>query len=208
MAVDDAVLASGERQAARAHGLDLAVAHASEVGADDIGCGLQHALFVEERFDVEPRPPRPLRRRVDADRRVHAADLQAEFCHSRGDQIGCAGRELEVHPRLGARVYTGMKMKKMRIDRGRHRTGAPDRAERRRYEPSSRSARRDPHVGAHRRRRRGGRAGALGAAGKKARRPRQAARRGALRGSRVRRARRKYPARRSKHSAATRPAAA
>jgi hypothetical protein len=28
-----------------------------------------------------------------------------------------------VHHRLGARVYTGVEMKKMRVDRGRHRTG-------------------------------------------------------------------------------------
>src|SRR3981189_1509620 len=48
MAHDQAIIAAGERQTARAHGLYLTIAHAGEVGADDIGCSLQHALFVEK----------------------------------------------------------------------------------------------------------------------------------------------------------------
>ncbi len=57
VAFDHAIGAAGHRQAARPHGLDLAIAHAGEIGADHIAGGLEHALLMHERLRIEARSP-------------------------------------------------------------------------------------------------------------------------------------------------------
>ncbi len=58
MAHHEAVLAAGDRQAARAHRLHLAIAHAGEIGADDVAGGLEHPLLGRQGLGVEARSPR------------------------------------------------------------------------------------------------------------------------------------------------------
>ena len=79
IAHDEAVFAAGDRQAATAHRLHLAVAHAGEVSADDVAGRLEHPLLGHQGLRVEARPPRSAALRVDADGRVHAADLEAKL---------------------------------------------------------------------------------------------------------------------------------
>src|SRR5271169_3438535 len=124
MAHDQAIIAAGERQTTRTHGLYLTIAHAGEVGADDIGCSLQHALFVEKGLDVEAVAPRATRLRADRDRRIHATHLDIEFVDGGGDQIWRAGGELEMCLGFGRCVDTNMKMEKMHVYRRGDRTGA------------------------------------------------------------------------------------
>jgi hypothetical protein len=58
------------------HRLDLAVPHAGQIGAEDIGCPLQHPLFLGESFDVEAGRQGFAGRRQDGDWPIHSAGLR------------------------------------------------------------------------------------------------------------------------------------
>lgn len=79
MPLHKAILAAHVRQAAPPHRLHLAVAHAGQIGAHDIGGRLQHALLLDERLDVEAEPPESTALGIDRNRRVHAAQLNAQI---------------------------------------------------------------------------------------------------------------------------------
>src|SRR5271166_714808 len=79
MPCNQSIGAGRDRVAAGAHCLHLAVAHAGQIGADDIAGGLQPPLLAGERLLVEPVcAPWSAVLGVDRDRRVHAADLAAQ----------------------------------------------------------------------------------------------------------------------------------
>src|SRR3546814_2855137 len=75
MPLDQAVLTARDRETPAPHRLHLAVAHAGQVGAHDIGGGLEHPFLVCESLRVEALAPWPTALGIDRDRRVHAADL-------------------------------------------------------------------------------------------------------------------------------------
>ncbi len=87
MAFYHAVFAARDYQTTSLHRLDLTVAHACEVSADDISCCLQHSLLVHQGLDVEPWSPREAGFRNDADWCVHTADLYSQFGDSRFNDI-------------------------------------------------------------------------------------------------------------------------
>ena len=104
MPFDDAVGAAGQRQATGVHRLDLAIAHAGEISADDVAGRLEHALLTDKCPGVETRPPRSGRVwHAYGDRRVHAAGLGADRVNRRRDEIGRAGRELKMGTGLDLR---------------------------------------------------------------------------------------------------------
>ena len=92
MPFDQAVLAARDRETPAPHRLHLAVAHAGQVGAHDIGGGLEHPFLVCESLRVEVLAPWPTALGIDRDRRVHAADLYPQF--------GACLQDV-VHGRLG-----------------------------------------------------------------------------------------------------------
>ena len=116
IALDKAVLAALTVETTGAHRLHLAVAHAGQVGADDIAGGLQHALLEEQRLGVEARPPGLAGVGVDRDRRVHAADLGAECGDGASITIGfVAWSEQQVLGRLGLASMPDMQMDEMSL---------------------------------------------------------------------------------------------
>ena len=121
MPFDDAVRAAGQRQATGAHRLDLAIAHAGEIGADDVAGRLEHALLMDKRPGVETRPPRSAEVWIYGDRRVHAAGLDADRVNRRRDEIGRTGRELKMGTGLDLRVDARMLVEQQPIDRWRDR---------------------------------------------------------------------------------------
>jgi hypothetical protein len=129
MPVDDAVRASAQRQAAGTHRLDLAIAHAGEISADDITSRLEHALLMDKCPGVETRPPRSAEVWIYSDRRVHAAGLGTNRVDRGHNEIWCAARELKMGAGLGLRVDPRMLVEQQPIDRRRdyacHRV-APD----------------------------------------------------------------------------------
>lgn len=65
VALYESILAALHVEATSAQGLYLAVAHAGEIGADDVAGGLQHALLEEQRLGIEARAPELASVRVD-----------------------------------------------------------------------------------------------------------------------------------------------
>ncbi len=110
-------------QAAAPHRLHLAIAHAGEVGTDRVAGGLEHPLLDHERLRVEARPPRLAALRVDADGRVHAADLEPKLGDRRLDHVGRAAGKLDVHGGLRHCVDADVQVEQMRVDRWSHRAG-------------------------------------------------------------------------------------
>ncbi len=87
IAFDQAVGATHRRHAARLHGLHLAVAHAGEIGADEIAGALQHPLLAGETEAVEALAPWQAGVRIDGDRRVETANLGSELGSHLLDQL-------------------------------------------------------------------------------------------------------------------------
>ncbi|EEW56581.1 hypothetical protein SCH4B_4756 [Ruegeria sp. TrichCH4B] len=75
IALDQVVSTAFNRNAARLHVLQLAVAHARQVGTDDVAGRLQHLLFMWQAVRVETLPPRQAGIGIEGDRGIHAADL-------------------------------------------------------------------------------------------------------------------------------------
>ena len=121
MPFDDAVRAAAQRQATGTHRLDLAIAHAGEIGADDVTGRLEHALLMGKRLGVETRPPWSAEVWIYSDRRVHAAGLGTDRVDRGHDEIGRAGRELKMGAGLGLRVDARMLVEQQPIDRRRDR---------------------------------------------------------------------------------------
>lgn len=120
MAHDHAILAAGDGKATALHRLHLAVARSSEIGAKDIGGGLQHSLFQSHGLDIGAWAPWSARLRQDGDGRVHAAGLHTEFAHGCFDQIRRAAGELDVHVWIGLDIDPDMQVKQMCVDGRRH----------------------------------------------------------------------------------------
>ena len=120
VAFDHAIRAAGQRQAARPHGLDLAIAHAGEIGADHIAGGLEHAFFVASVL-ARSAAATATCVRIDRDRRVHAADLDADSAMA-ARRVGGAGSSRWA---LGSASASdaGMKMEKMHVNRPGDRAG-------------------------------------------------------------------------------------
>ncbi len=125
MTGDDAVLAPRQRQTARPHGLNLAVAHTRQVGAHHVAGGLQHALFEHERFGVEARSPGKLRARETGDRRVHAAHFDPDLGDRGVDQGSRRAGEAEMLTGLRDAVDAHVEMKQLGIDRRGKSPGRP-----------------------------------------------------------------------------------
>jgi hypothetical protein len=140
MPLDQAVLAARDREAPAPHRLHLAVAHAGQVGAHDIGGGLEHPFLVCEVFASKRCAPWPTALGIDRDRRVHAADLDPRSAATASINLASPPVSMKCG-RLGLHVDPGMKMEEMGVDRRGRFSGAGIDA-RGRYERSSRSARR------------------------------------------------------------------
>jgi len=78
---DHAVGAALALKATRLHRLDFTVAHAGQIGAQDVGGGLKLPFLVRQRKGVEASPPWLAAIGIDGNRCVHAALFHAEFLH-------------------------------------------------------------------------------------------------------------------------------
>lgn len=123
MAHDYAIFAARQGKTSALHRLDLAVPHAGQIGAQDIGCRLQHPLFPGEGFDVEARSPWLAGIRQDGDGRIHSAGFHAEFAHRSPDLARRTIGQLNVHARLSLGVDADMQVKQMRVDRRQYNSG-------------------------------------------------------------------------------------
>src|SRR3546814_443133 len=123
MALDQAVLAARDRETPAPHRLHLAVAHAGQVGAHDIGSGLKHPFLVCESLRIEALAPRPTAVRIDRDRRVHAADLYPQLGRHCVDQPRFTACQQKMRARLGLHVDPDMEMQEMGVDRWGHCAG-------------------------------------------------------------------------------------
>src|SRR3546814_17853196 len=101
MPLDQAVLTARDRETPAPHRLHLAVAHAGQVGAHDIGGGLEHPFLVCESLRVEALAPWPTALGIDRDRRVHAADLYPQLGRHCVDQPRFTPGQQELTAWLG-----------------------------------------------------------------------------------------------------------
>src|SRR5579862_171473 len=75
---DHRVCTFGYRVAAETHRLQLAIAHAGQIGTYDIRGGQQHPFLFEEAALVEPRSPRQACVGISRDGTIHATNLRTE----------------------------------------------------------------------------------------------------------------------------------
>jgi hypothetical protein len=119
VALDEAILAALDVEASGTHGLHLGIAHAGQVGADDIAGGLYHALLDEQHLGVEARSPGLVGIWIDRNGSIHAAGLGAD--NGDGVKHKLAGRLAEQHMlgRFGLRVDSDVQVNEVRVDRRR-----------------------------------------------------------------------------------------
>jgi len=91
--------------------------HASEIGANDVARGLEHALFVEQRLGVEARPPRLTSYRVRWRSAYPMPPVSMPIALiGGGDEVGRAGRKLKMRLLLEAGVDASVLMQEQPVD--------------------------------------------------------------------------------------------